>query len=348
MLRGALPGKGPSRRGREETWPEIHRRRPAAKLVPGVADVLESDVEVVVVITPPENHAELAIAAIEAGKHVLVEKPIGRTRAEAEEVLARAADRGVQVMAAPFVLLAPTVQALWGIVADGRLGEVHSARAMYGNAGPTWARWFFESGVGPLGDLAVYNLKTLTAIFGPIETVLAADTTAVRSRLVAGSVLDKLDADTFHIIARHRSGTLSSLLTSHAVQQYRRPGIELYGTEGTANLLGDDHSPAGIEVWSNEEGYWRLMLPEDDTWRWTDGLREIVMAVREARPPFQELQQDLHLVDVLTSVRSAARTGQAVEVPSTFPPLAAPRTGDGAAGGQQHVHDRSRPLDEQF
>ncbi len=144
--------------------------------------------------------------------------------------------------------------------------------------GPTWARWFFESGVGPLGDLAVYNLKTLTAIFGPIETVLAADTTAVGSRHVAGEVLDRLDPDTVHIIARHRSGTISSLLTSHAIQQYRRPAIELYGTNGTANLLGDDHAPAGIEVWSNEEGYWRLILPEDDTWRWTDGLREMVMS----------------------------------------------------------------------
>ncbi len=342
-----LAWQGPISARRRETWSEIERRRPAVNLVPKVADVLSSDVDVVVIITPPASHAELAIAAIDAGKHVLIEKPMGMTRAEAEKVLARATEQRVRVVAAPFVLLAATVQALWRVVADGELGAVHSVRAMYGNAGPTWARWFFESGVGPLGDLAVYNLKTLTAMFGPIETVTAMGTTAVLSREVAGSRIDVGEPDTFHIIVRHRSGTISSLMTSHAVQQYRRPGIEIYGTEGTANLLGDDHSPAGLEVWTNDEGSWRFTPPPDDTWHWTDGLRELVTSLSASRAPFQELQQDLHLIDVLEAIRLSARAGESVSVSSVFPELVPPTSG-AAASGQQHVHDRSRPLDEQF
>lgn len=346
LVSRGLAREGPVAARRKDVWPGIQARRPAIQLVSTVEEVLASDVEVVVIITTPSSHCELALAAIEAGKHVLVEKPLGRSREEAERVVRAGRDAGRHVMAAPFVLLAPTVQHLWRIVAEGKLGPVHSTRAMYGNAGPTWARWFFEEGVGPLGDLAVYNLKTLTAILGPIESVLAAETVAVPVRLVAGTRLENPQPDTVHLICRHRSGTLSSLLTSHAIQQYRRPAIELYGTEGTANLLGDDHAPAGIEVWSNEEASWRFFPPQDLTWSWTDGLRELVAAVREERPPLQELEQDLHLIDVLAATRKAARTGSAVAVSSSFPDL--PLPAGPSADGHQHVHDPSRPLDEQF
>lgn len=347
LVSRGLAYEGPVSARRRETWAGIVSRRPSTKLVPSVEDVLSSDVDVVLIITPPSSHPDLAIAALEAGKHVLVEKPLGRTRKEAEGVVAAGKKAGRHVMAAPFVLLAPTVQRLWRIVADGTLGPIHSTRAMYGNAGPTWARWFFDEGVGPLGDLAVYNLKTLTAMLGPIESVLAADTVAVPVREVAGSSLEVSQADTVQLICRHRSGTLSSLLSSHAIQQYRRPAIELYGSEGTANLLGDDHAPAGVEVWSNEEGCWRFFPPEDLTWTWTDGLRELVTAVRESRDPLHDLEQDLHLIDVLSATREAARTRAAVSVDSTFSGLTVP-SGPVSEGGHQHVHDPSRPVDEQF
>jgi len=343
LVARGLAWEGPICARRPETWPLILSRRPAAHLVASASDVVSSEVDVVVVITPPSSHAVLAALALEAGKHVLIEKPIAYSRREAEEVLAIAHSVGRLVMAAPFVQLAPTVRTFWAAARNGDIGRVHSARAMYGNAGSTWATWYHDSGVGPLGDLAIYNLKTLTSVLGPAAEVFAADSVAVAPRLVGRTRIETPEPDTVHLVVRHRSDALSSVMASQAVQAYRRPAIELYGTEGTANLLGDDWAPRGVEIWQNASGCWKLIEPLDETWLWTDGLRELVMSLTERRPPLQQLDQDLHLLDVLDAASRSAREARPIAVSSEFPDLdLSPRS---QASG--HVHDRTRPLDEQ-
>ena len=305
--------------------------------------VATSDADVVVVITPPSSHAQLASLALEAGKHVLIEKPIASSRSEAEEVMAIARSRDLIVMAAPFVQLAPTIRALWAAVHRGDIGKVHSGRAMYGNPGSTWATWYHDTGVGPLGDLAIYNLKTLTSLLGPAREVFAADSVAVAPRLVGATSIAFPEPDSVHLVVRHRSGAMSSIMASQAVQSYRRPAIELYGTDGTANLLGDDWAPRGLEIWENATGYWKLVEPIDETWLWTDGLRELVAAVSESRPPLQQFEQDLHLLDVIAAAERSARENRPIEVSSGFPDLDLTPDERSVA----HIHDRTRAPDEQ-
>jgi predicted dehydrogenase len=246
-------------------------------------------------------------------------------------------------MAAPFVQLAPTIRALWGAVRAGDIGRVHSARAMYGNPGSTWATWYHDAGVGPLGDLAIYNLKTLTSLLGPVTEVFTADSVAIAPRVVGSVRIEAPDPDSVHMVVRHSSGAVSSIVASQAIQAYRRLAIELYGTAGTANLLGDDWAPRGIELWQNETGYWKLIEPIDETWLWSDGLRELVVCLAEGRPPLQRIEQDLHLLDVLAAAECSARENRPVTVSSEFPDL--DLTPDEAAA--VHVHDRTRPADEQ-
>ena len=343
LVARGLAWEGPICARRPETWPLILSRRPRAHLVADPSEVVSSGVGVVVVITPPSSHAALAVLALEGGKHVLIEKPIAASRSEAEDVLAAAQAAGRLVMAAPFVQLAPTVRGLWAAVRDGDIGRVHSARAMYGNSGSTWATWYHDSGVGPLGDLAIYNLKTLTAVLGPATEVFAADSVAVAPRLVGSTILEAPEPDTVHLVMRHRSGAMSSVMASHAVQAYRRPAIELYGTEGTANLLGDDWAPRGVEIWQNSSSYWKLIEPIDETWLWTDGLREIVTSLTESRPPLQQLDQDLHLLDVLDAASRSARESRPIAVSSEFEDLDL----SPASQASGHIHDPTRPSDEQ-
>jgi predicted dehydrogenase len=343
LVARGLAREGPICARRPETWPNILSRRPKAQLVIHPEQVMESEVEVIVVITPPSSHAEFAMLALQAGKHVLIEKPMAASRTEAEEVLAVARHADRRAMAAPFVQLAPTIRALWSAVRAGDIGQVHSARAMYGNPGSTWATWYHDSGVGPLGDLAVYNLKTLTSLLGPVTEVFAADTVAVAPRIIGETRIEAPEPDSIHMVLRHRSGALSSVLASHAIQAYRRPAIELYGTEGTANLSGDDWAPRGIEMWQNSTGYWKLTEPVDETWLWTDGLRELVVSIGEHRGPLHSLDQDLHLLDVLGAAEDSARNARPVAVSSDFADLDLTLE----VAGPAHIHDRTRPPDEQ-
>jgi predicted dehydrogenase len=340
-----LATEGPICARRREAWGDVLRRRPGARLVETPEEVVRSgDVDVVVVLTPPTSHAELSRLALEHSRHVVCEKPIALSRAEAEAVAGLAAQRGLLYLTAPFVQLAPTFRALWTRVRAGAIGDVHSARALYGNAGSSWAAWYHSAGVGPLAENGIYNLKSLTALLGPAAEVYAAETTAVSVRQVGGRVIAGPDPDVCHVTLRHESGAISSIVASQAIQRYRRPALELYGTEGTANLLGDDWDPRGFEVWRNETGLWEEHEAIDGTWLWADGLRECVLALREGRPPLQELAQDLHLLDLVDAARRAVRGRAAVRVESRFPDL--DLTFEQPAE-LHHVHDHTRPLDEQ-
>jgi predicted dehydrogenase len=201
--------------------------------------------------------------------------------------------------------------------------------------------------VGPLAEKGIYNLKSLTALLGPAVAVLAAEATAVAPRMVGEVEISHPDPDVSHIILRHESGALSSIISSDAIQRYRRPGLELYGTEGTANLLGDDWDPRGFEIWRNQAGRWEEYEPVEGTWSWADGLREAVMALREGRAPLAEVTHDLHLIDIVEAARRAARERAAVAISSRFRPLEL-RPEDLRAEEERHrLHDHTRPADEQ-
>jgi predicted dehydrogenase len=335
--------EGPICARRRAAWPELLRRRPGARLVANPREVVEAEgVDLVVVLTPPASHAELSRLALDAGKHVVVEKPFAASRAEGEALVELAAERQLHLLAAPFVQLSPTFRALWTPLQRGAIGQIHSARGLYGNAGSTWARWYHDSGVGPLAENGIYNVKSLTAILGPVTEVLAAEATALPARPKVG--VAAADPDVSHVIMRHDSGALSSVVSSQAIQRYRRPGLELYGTEGTANLLGDDWDPRGFELWRNESGRWEEYDALEGTWLWADGLREAVMAVREGRAPLVSREHDLHLLDVISAARTAVREGGPVPVSSRFGPLDLELD---LPIGLEHVHDHTRPLDEQ-
>jgi predicted dehydrogenase len=330
---------------RKEHWAEFLRTRPDARLVAAAGEVLESDVDLVVITTPPDSHAELTRRALARGKHVVVEKPLTFKSATARSLarLAQAHDRLLVV--APFVQMSPAFRLLWTLLRAGVAGQIHSARAMYGNPGSNWAAWYHTSHVGPLGDLAIYNIKTLTALLGPVIEVRAVQSSSGIPRQIHDMPLTNVDPDVIHLIVRHRGGSLSTIMASHAVWAYRRTAVELYGSEGTVNLLGDDWDPTGIEVFRPEWGYWRRYASPDPTWNWTDGLREAVMALATGTSPNTALEHDIHIVDILRAAAlSAADDGRPVAVSSEFGPLDLGYTFDPAVA---LIHDHTRPAHEQ-
>jgi predicted dehydrogenase len=342
LIPRGLAAEGPICARSRDARTRILQRRPHATAVSTVSEVLDT-VDIVVVITPPASHADLVREALGRAKHVLVEKPMALDSSEAVNLVEEAGRRGLVLMAATFVQLAPTVRQLWTQVHDGALGHVHSARALYGNMGSDWARWYHSSGVGPLAEIGIYNLKTLTCLLGPAREVMAMESTAVTPRLIGNTTIEHPDPDVVHVLIRHESGALSSLVASHAIHAYRRPAIELYGTRGTANVLGDDWDPRGLEIWREERGSWEILDPPDATWLWTDGLREISLAVAGNRRPLHEPAQDVHLIEVVEACERSAEAGTPVHVTSGFPAIDLTMRGR----KPQTLHDPTRPASEQ-
>lgn len=344
VIRGVARA-GPACARNRYAWPRLQARRPALRLVSESRTVLESDASLIVILTPPDSHAELAHAAIREGKSVLVEKPLALSEVDGRAVIDAARAAGVWVLSAPFVQLSPTFGRLRSEVAGGVIGRVHSARAMYGNLGSDWATWYHTGGVGPLAEVGIYNLQSLTGLLGPVASVQAAGTIGIAARTIGGRAVNCSGRlDSVHVMLHHVSGAVSSVMASHAVAHYRRPALELYGDAGTAYLQGDDWDPAGIDIWRTRQGSWESLEALDATWHWTDGLREAVAALQEGRPPAGDPAHDLHLLEILDATDRALRSGGTIKTVTRFTPQIADQT---VPSARTHLHDRTRPPDEQ-
>ena len=265
------------------------------------------------------EHGPLAKAALEAGRHVLVEKPMATSLQEAAELLELAEHGPGVLVCAPHTLLSPTFRAVHGAVRAGEVGDLLTARARYGWAGPWWNEWFYAPGGGSLFDLGVYNVTSLCALFGPARRVTAMVGVAIPEREVNGRRIRVDCDDNAHVLLDFGNARFAVVTTGFTMQRYRSPAIEVYGSEGTVQLLGDDWAPEGWELWRNGDGAWRLFPESDPHWQWTEGLRHLVECVETGRPTVTRPEHAYHALEVMLAAQAAGRDGVARSIESDFP-----------------------------
>lgn len=305
-------------------------------------EVLESAaLDAILVLTSMPSHARLAMAALQAGKHVLVEKPLAIGLEDADALLALAASSPQRLMCAPFTSLSPTLQKMGGRIQRGEIGKPCSARARYGWAGPDWSEWFYKPGGGCLFDLGIYALTSLTALLGPARRVTAMAGVAIPERSIAGRSVRVEAEDNAQVLLDFGGGTFASVTTGFTLQQYRSPALEIYGSEGTLQMLGDDWNPDGYELYQNASGCWQVYKETHPDWSWTDGLNHWVRWIREGVEPGVTLAQARHVLELILRAKESAADGVVKLVNSTFErPLFGPAKDNLAVHRQ---HDRTRP-----
>lgn len=159
--------------------------------------IARDDIDVVDIVTPGDTHAEIAISALAAGKHVLCEKPLANSVAEAEEMTdaaARAAERGIRSMVGFTYRRVPAATFARDLVAAGRIGEIRQVRAEYlqdwltdPEAPMTWRLDKKLAGSGSLGDIGAHAVDLAEYITGQrVETVSGILETLVAERPVLG------------------------------------------------------------------------------------------------------------------------------------------------------------------
>lgn len=159
--------------------------------------IARDDIDVVDIVTPGDTHAEIAIAALEAGKHVLCEKPLANTVGEAEAMAlaaSRAAARGILSMVGFTYRRVPATTFARDLVAAGRIGEIRQVRAEYlqdwlmdAEAPLTWRMKKEHAGSGALGDIGAHAIDLVQYITGQqVRSVSGVIETIVRERPVLG------------------------------------------------------------------------------------------------------------------------------------------------------------------
>jgi predicted dehydrogenase len=249
-----------------------------------------NDIDVVDVCTPGDSHMEIAVAALNAGKHVLCEKPLANTVGEAEHMVeaARAARaRGVRSMVGYNYRRAPAMALARRIVEDGRIGQIRHVRAQYLQdwiVDPgfplVWRLQKDKAGSGALGDLGAHLIDLAQHVTGDVITGVSALTeTFVKQRPLAavsaglsatgGSETGEVtvdDAALFH--ARFADGALGSFeATRFATGHKNGLRLEIEGSRGA--LRFDAESLNELEFYDAGEpaetaGFRRILVTEPD------------------------------------------------------------------------------------
>jgi predicted dehydrogenase len=302
--------------------------------------VIESpDIDLILVLTSMPEHGRLAKAALLAGKHVLVEKPMAMTLPEAAELVELAKTCPGYLVCAPHVVLSKTYQSMWRRVHDGDIGKVYSARGFYGWAGPSWGPFFYQPGGGAMFDLGVYNVTTLTGLLGPAKRIVALSGIAIPERVVNGAPMRVETDDNAQLLLDFGDACYAVVTTGFTIQQYNVPGIELYGATGTLQMIGEDWAPRGYELWQNHEGCWRTY--RDQPWPWTDGIRHLVECIEQGVTPVITPEHAYHVLEIMLKSMESGRTGRALAIESSFEPVRFDRAPVLGVGGHL-VHDADR------
>lgn len=220
--------------------------------------VARDDIDVVDIVTPGDTHAEIAIAALEAGKHVLCEKPLANTVAEAEamaEAAGKAAALGIRAMVGFTYRRVPAVTFLRDLIAEGAVGTVNQVRASYRQdwlVDPemplAWRLQKEHAGSGALGDIGPHAIdlaqfvtgQNIDKVSGVIDTIVKErpllDNSASGSGLsgTAGAGRGKVTVDDIAIFTgRFESGALASFEASRfATGRKNALQVEVSGDKG--------------------------------------------------------------------------------------------------------------------
>ena len=196
-------------------------------------DVIEDPaIEAVDIVAPNDVHAEVAIAAAQAGKAILIEKPLARSLDEADRVVEAVRRCGVIVVYAENRRFSPALQRMHRAVTEGGLGRPLLLRVTEMGSGPSHGAWFWNAeraGGGALIDMGIHGLATTEWLMQD----RVASVQAMEARLRWGDRLGPGVEDTMLTLARFVGGGMAELACSWAYSGGLELRFELVGSRGT-------------------------------------------------------------------------------------------------------------------
>jgi predicted dehydrogenase len=317
-----------------DLFPEAANARAEEYGVPvsgGVEAVLDHpDVEIVVNLTIPAAHAEVAGQAIAAGKHVWNEKPLALDRASASALLETAEAAGLRVGCAPDTFLGSGLQATFRAVANGLIGEPLTALILLQGPGPeSWhpnPAFLFQEGAGPLFDIGPYYLTALVQMFGPVASVAAIGSKSKAKRVIgsgpkAGEEFEVTVPSQTSALAKFESG--QSLTTIFSFDSpVPRTLLEVTGTEATLQVPDPNTFGGDLRIRKPEAEDWEVSESTTELASRGTGVLEMARAIREGRPHRAQGALAYHVLDIMMSMAESGERGEFVPVESTVEPAA--------------------------
>lgn len=307
----------------------------------------QTDIDIVLVITPIQYHFANALTAINAGKHVYVQKAMTTTLDEANQLVTARDRMGVKLVAAPGFDLFPSTLRMRQVVESGVLGQIATAftytlgfghefepiRKGDGVLNAIDPSWYYRKGAGPLPDVTVYSLQLATSVLGSVRRVTALGNKLMPQRTWQGKTIAIEIEDNNVLLMEFENGALCVAVGSDCVGSSSIPwgGLGIYGTQGALEVSevdgasgyptryrvkqGGSWAVAGggtseVEVALSENRY---LTPEhlqiEEPHLYVD-IMELVDAIVEDRPTCASGEQARHVVEIIEAAHRAIATGE--------------------------------------
>lgn len=305
-------------------------------------ELLHDDrVEAVANLTPISVHAETSLQILRSGRHLLSEKPLATTVAEADALIEEATRQNVVFVCAPPDTLYAQYREARRLIDEGRIGKVCFARVRSSHGGPGGApegwpfdpTWFYQPGGGPLFDMGVYGIQEITGLLGPAKRVSAFGGITEPVRTVRGNgrfgglEIPVTTPDNFLLMLDFGESTFAVIDATFNVLASKAPKVEVFGRRGALAIHHRDTDPLEVFVQDLEPGVDAWLDPQELTR--ADNVREkqlhramlmehLVDCVRSGEKPIADAHRARHALEVMTAAVESAASGRVVELTTSF------------------------------
>jgi predicted dehydrogenase len=293
----------------------------------GVDAVLGNpDVEIVINLTIPAAHVEVATQAVNAGKHVWSEKPFSLDRESGRALLKVADAAGLRLGCAPDTFLGAGLQTARRMIERGDIGTPLTALTLMQSPGPeSWhpnPAFLFQDGAGPLFDIGPYYLTALVQTFGSIRRVAAFGSKSKETRVIGSG---PKAGEEFAVTVPTHVSTILEFEGGESAQSifsfdspYKRAGfVEITGTEATIALPDPNNFDGDIRICANGSDDWTVVPSVGSTASRGAGVLEMARAIREGRPHRAQGELAFHVLDTMASIAESIDTRAFVDIESS-------------------------------
>jgi len=291
-----------------------------------VEDLLNNPgVEIVLNLTVPKAHLDVAMQALEHGKHVYNEKPLTVGWQEGLDLTQLARERGLRIGCAPDTALGAGIQTCREIIDDGAIGTPVAGQAFMMCPGhESWhpdPAFYYEAGGGPLFDMGPYYLSALVTLLGPAKRVTGSARASFPRRLITsqpkhGQEIPVETPTHLTTVVDFANGAIVQLTTSFDVIAHSLPHIEIYGSEGSLRVPDPNGFGGPIQIWKKGDTEWSdlsIVRPYTENSRGL-GVLDMALGLSEGRPHRANGDLALHVLEIMHAAHWASEQNRHIEI----------------------------------
>lgn len=315
--------------------PEAAKKKAREFNIPLVLDVekllADPSIDAVLNLTVPKAHASICLAALDAGKHVYVEKPLAVTRRDGQAIVAKSKKKKLRVGCAPDTFLGAGLQTARKALDDGLIGKPVAFTAFMMCPGHEhWhpnPEFYYEPGGGPMLDMGPYYLTALMNLLGPIKRLAALSSIAIPDRTITsqpkfGQKIVVQTPDHVSGSIQFQQGAVGTITMSFATrfpQHDPATPITIFGTDGTLLVPDPNYFGGPVKLRRKDDaGFRELPLVFPHTYERSVGLADMAWAIRLGRSSRANVNQAFAVLDAMLGFGDSSRTGRAYKPATTY------------------------------